>query len=67
MGTIWTRIEGGKHFLSQIEVGQTIVYDGPHPWRSLQTIAISMREDFGAVYRFRTYNRKGYRTITRVQ
>ena len=65
MGTIWTRIEGGKHYLSQMEVGQTIVYDGPHRWRSLQTVAVSMRADFDTAFRFRT--RKGVRTITRLK
>lgn len=61
------RIEGGKHFLSTIEVGQTIVYDGPYRWRSLASVACRMAEDFGAVFQFRTYYRKGYRTITRVK
>lgn len=59
------RIEGGKHFLSTIEVGQTIVYDGPHKWRSLQAVACRMNEDYGSVFRFRT--KKGVRTITRIR
>ena len=67
MGAIWTRIEGGKHFLAQIEVGQTIFYDGPYKWRSLQSVASHMREDFGTEFQFRTYYRKGYRTITRLK
>ena len=61
------RIEGGKHFLSTIEVGQTIVYDGPYKWRSLAAVACRMTEDFGATFQFRTYYRKGYRTITRLK
>lgn len=67
MGVRWTRIEGAKHFLSTIEVGQTIVYDGPYLWRSLQTIACKMKDDFGVEYRFRTKFTKGLRTITRVK
>ena len=59
------RIEGGKHFLSTIEVGQTIVYDGPYRWRSLQSVACEMREDYDSEFRFRT--KKGVRTITRVK
>lgn len=59
------RIEGGKHFLSTIEVGQTIVYDGPYKWRSLQAVACRMREDYDSMFVFRT--RKGIRTITRVR
>ena len=65
MGTLWTRVEGGKHFLSQIEVGQTVIYDGPHLWRSLQSVACKMRDDYGSVFRFRT--RKGVRRITRLK
>ena len=65
MGAIWTRIEGGKHYLSQIEVGQTVVYDGPHRWRSLQAVAFQMREDYDCLYSFRTS--KGVRTITRLK
>lgn len=61
------RIEGGKHFLSMIEVGQTIVYDGPYRWRSLAAVACRMADDFGAIFQFRTYYRKGYRTITRIR
>ena len=65
MGAIWTRVEGGKHYLSQIEAGQTVVYDGPYKYRSLQAVACRMREDYGSVYRFRT--KKGVRTITRLR
>lgn len=61
------RIEGAKHFLSTIEVGQTIVYDGPYRWRSLASAACMLAEDFGVLYKFRTKYRKGYRTITRVK
>ena len=59
------RIEGGKHFLSTIEVGQTIVYDGPYRWRSLAAVACRMAEDYDSEFRFRT--KKGVRTITRVK
>lgn len=65
MGTLWTRIEGGKHYLSQMEVGQTIVYNGPYKWRSLQAVACRMREDYDSMFVFRT--RKGIRTIMRVK
>lgn len=61
------RIEGGKHFLSTIEVGQTIVYDGPYRWKSLARVACQMTNDFGAVFQFRTKFTKGLRTITRVK
>ena len=61
------RIEGAKHFLSTMEVGQTIVYDGPYRWRSLASAACKLAEDFGVLYEFRTKYRKGYRTITRVK
>lgn len=67
MGVRWTRIEGAKHFLSTIEVGQTIVYDGPYRWRTLQSVAQRMREDFGVEYKFRTKFTKGLRTITRTR
>lgn len=65
MGAIWTRIEGGKHYLAQMEVGQTVVYDGPHLWRSLQAVACRMREDYGTEFQFRT--KKGVRAITRLK
>ena len=57
---------GAKRFLGSIEAGQQIVYNGEYRWKSLQTLAARMSQDYGVKFIFRTSHDK-VRTIIRTR
>lgn len=59
------RKEVMRLYLANIGIGETIIYEGCYKWRSLQTIARTMKRDFGCNFKFRTAASSKRRTITR--
>lgn len=58
-------MRGQKGFLSSLEIGKTIEYDGVFPWKKLQQMASWMKSVYGCEFRFRTVN--GARLLTRIK
>lgn len=58
-------MRGQKDFLSSLEIGKTIEYDGVFPWKKLQQMASWMKSVYGCEFGFRTVN--GARLLTRIK
>lgn len=57
---------GAKEYLSSINVGEVIEWDGRFPWRSLSCIACKLRKDYGCVFRFTTIEETNKKVIMRL-
>lgn len=58
-------IRGQKDFLASLEIGKTIEYEGPFPWRKLQQMAYCMKSVYGCEFKFKTV--KGIKLLTRLR
>jgi hypothetical protein len=55
---------GAKQFLANMEIGERVQDDGTYNWRGMQRIAVTLWQEFGSKWQFRTTPTGRY--ITRV-
>lgn len=57
---------GAKEYLSSMNVGDIIEWDGRFPWRSLSFTASRLRKDYGCVFRLTTIKETNKKVIMRL-